>query len=102
MQAASSSVTQFSKAPETACFSVQADANPGVLPRLLEILAKRVLVPSRVHATTLNSTDGGEKMAVDLQVGGVDADLQALMAASMGQVYEVDRVLTARKTTSPL
>jgi len=86
---------------ETACFSVQADATPGVLPRLLEILAKRGFVPSRIHATTLKSAEGPEKLSVDLQVGGVGHDLQALMAATMGQVYEVDRVLTARKSSLP-
>ena len=102
MSTMSSQSNPFFQMPETACFSVQADADPGVLPRLLEVLAKRGLVPSRVHATTLKPAEGGEKMTVDLQVGGVDADLQALMAASMGQVFEVDRVLTARKSTLPV
>ena len=32
--------------PATACFSVHARAEPGVMPRVLELFAKRGLVPS--------------------------------------------------------
>ena len=34
----------------TACFSVVARAEPGVLPRVIELFAKRGLVPTRCHA----------------------------------------------------
>ena len=36
--------------PATACFSVQARAEPGVMPRVLELFAKRGLVPQRWHS----------------------------------------------------
>ena len=84
-------------ADETACFSVQAESDPGVLPRLLEVIAKRGLTPSRVHATTLSTGANSPRLTIDLQVGGVDKDLQDVMAATRGQIHEVDRVLTARK-----
>jgi hypothetical protein len=38
------------EASPTYCFSVQAAADPGMLPRVLELFAKRNLVPSRCHA----------------------------------------------------
>ena len=33
------------------CFSVQARAEPGVMPRVLELFAKRGLVPQNWHST---------------------------------------------------
>ena len=34
----------------TACFSVQAVADPSVMPRVLELFAKRGLIPARWHS----------------------------------------------------
>ena len=38
--------------PVIACFSVQAHADPGVMPRVLELFAKRGLVPSSFQSST--------------------------------------------------
>src|SRR5262245_10563270 len=50
----------------TYCFSIQAAADPGLLPRVLELFAKRNLVPSRCHAVL--SEPEGEELLIDLQV----------------------------------
>ena len=45
------------------CFAVAADPSPGLLPRVLELIAKRGLVPLRVHAT-LEGTPRNLNMAM--------------------------------------
>ena len=52
-----------------AFFFVTAPANPGLLPRLIEPVAKLGAVPSRVHASR-ESGDGSE-ITVDLRLVGV-------------------------------
>ena len=47
--------------PATACFSVHARAEPGVMPRVLELFAKRGLVPSFWQS----STSGARSVAAD-------------------------------------
>ena len=42
----------------TACFSVHAHADPGVMPRVLELFAKRGLVPSAWHSIGLWNRSG--------------------------------------------
>ena len=79
----------------TLCFSVLADADPGVLPRLLELFAKRNLVPDRWHSDR-QGPQGGE-LSVDLQVTGLEADTAELIARSMSQVFGVTQVLLSEK-----
>jgi hypothetical protein len=57
----------------TVCFSIQAAAEPGVMPRVLELFAKRNLVPERwvsgVHGPTERSMgDRKTELLIDLQV----------------------------------
>jgi hypothetical protein len=46
----------------TFCFSVQAVAEPGVMPRILELFAKRGLVPQKWHSAV-----SGTVLAIDVQ-----------------------------------
>ena len=55
--------------PVTACFSVHAHAEPGVMPRVLELFAKRGLVPSTWHSLRCG-TDEGE-LAIEIQMRGL-------------------------------
>ena len=77
----------------TACFAVRAAADPGSLPRILELFAKRGLVPSSVQARL----SGGAKpaLSVDLQVAGLEPALVEAVAETLRQVWVVERVLTA-------
>jgi acetolactate synthase small subunit len=77
----------------TACFSIRAVAEPGILPRLIEIFAKRNLVPASVQARLIGSER--DQLAVDLQVDGLDPGMAEIVAETMRQMVSVDRVLLA-------
>jgi len=75
----------------TVLFSVQARAEPGVMPRVVELFAKRGLVPQKWH-----STAAGSVLAIDLQIGGIGRDLAGYIARSMRQIIGVETVLTTQ------
>ena len=88
LESARSSETQ-----PTACFSVSADADPGVMPRVLEVFAKRGLVP-----TFWTSRVGAERdLTIDIQMGGMESDLADYVAQTLRQVVGVEVVLTSEK-----
>ncbi len=84
--------------PVTACFSVHAYAEPGVMPRVLELFAKRGLVPSAWHSTTYG-TDRAE-LTIDIQMHGLDRNLTDYIAACVRQIAFVEVVLTSEKRTA--
>jgi acetolactate synthase small subunit len=84
--------------PATACFSVHAHADPGVMPRVLELFAKRGLVPSFWHSATYG-TDR-TKLTIDIQMHGLDRDLTDYIAACLRQIALVEVVLTSEKRTA--
>ncbi len=77
------------------CFSVLAEAEPGVMPRVLELFAKRGLVPRRWVSDV--SGPGGRDLSIDVQVAGVDAETHAYMARCLRRIWGVHRVLTSEK-----
>lgn len=83
-------------APEpVACFSIQALAEPTVMPRVLELFAKRGLIPSRWHSDL-----GGrrqDELTIDFQVSGLDRDKADLIAQAIRQFVSVSSVLTSEK-----
>jgi acetolactate synthase small subunit len=84
--------------PETSfCYSVQAAPDVGVLARLLEICAKRGLLPARLHSDFAPERN---ELMIDIQLAGLDAALGEQMALSMRQVVGVLLVLTAVKTAA--
>ncbi|MBV8888421.1 MAG: hypothetical protein JO267_08230 [Alphaproteobacteria bacterium] len=85
--------------PVTACFSVQAYAEPGVLPRLVELFAKRGLVPGFWRSVVGGA--GGEKLTVEIQMRGLGRDTMNYMAACMRQIAAVETVLTAEMLGGP-
>lgn len=76
-----------------ACFSILADAEPGVLPRVLELFAKRNLVPHRWHSDRIGA--GGAELSIDLQVAGLDQQLTDYIARCLRQVWGVSTVITS-------
>ena len=76
----------------TACFSVIAKPDPGVMPRVLELFAKRGLVPSY----WCSRADKGE-LTIDLQMERLDRDTTAYLAACFRQIPAVGTVLTSEK-----
>jgi len=78
--------------PPTACFAVHAAAEPGVMPRVLELFAKRGLVP-----TSWISRVSGQELTIDLQMRGLDAADAGYVALSLRQIVAVEKVLLSEK-----
>src|SRR5258708_13619510 len=76
-------------APLCVCFSVQARAEPGVMPRVVELFAKRGLVPQKWH-----STAAGELLTIDVQLSGLRRDLALYIARCLRQITAAETVLT--------
>jgi acetolactate synthase small subunit len=76
--------------PLTASFSVHAAPEPGVMPRVLELFAKRGLVPQRYYGTA-----AGRQLTIDVQIAGLDRDVVDYIARCMRQIAGVEVVLTA-------
>jgi len=81
--AAEPSVTTF--------FSVQARSEPGVMPRVLELFAKRGLVPDLWHSAV---TRPGMRLTIDIEVAGL-GDTAEYVANCLRQISGVELVLTA-------
>ena len=79
----------------TACFSVHAHAEPGVMPRILELFAKRGLVPSTWQSAT--SGPDHSELAIDIQIRGLGRDAMDYIAACLRQIAFVEVVLTSQK-----
>jgi len=80
---------------QAACFSVHARAEPGIMPRVLELFAKRGLVPSSWHSTTSGVCDG--ELTIDIQMRGMPEDLADFIAARLCQMADIESVLTSQK-----
>jgi hypothetical protein len=76
----------------TVCFSVQAVAEPGVMPRVLELFAKRGLIPQKWQSTV-----AGTVLAIDVQTGELGRDTADYIARCMRQIAGVDAVLTSER-----
>ena len=81
--------------PATACFSVHARAEPGVMPRVLELFAKRGLVPSFWQSST--SGDDGTQLKIDIQMYGLHSETIDYMAACLRQITFVEVVVASQK-----
>ena len=82
------------------CFSILAAAEPGVMPRVLELFAKRGLTPTRWHSDVIGppkSRDARRDLSIDVQVHGLDAATGDHIARCLRQVYQVETVLTSQK-----
>jgi len=77
----------------TACFSVVADAEPGVMPRVIALFAKRGLLPDY----WCSRVSGGE-LTIDLQIDGMELDTAAYLAACFREMPTVRTVLTSEKS----
>ncbi len=74
---------------------MQAEADPGILPRVLALFAKRSLVPDRW--TGQRALHDGNELTIDLQVAGLDREQTDYIARCLGQIPGVFAVLTAEK-----
>jgi hypothetical protein len=72
-------------------FSVHARAESGVMPRLLELFAKRGLVPDRWHSTLARPA---MSLSIDVEIEGLERDASEYIARCMRQIAGVELVLT--------
>ncbi|MGE5767721.1 MAG: hypothetical protein ACM35H_11075 [Bacteroidota bacterium] len=77
------------------CFSILAAAEPGVMPRVLELFAKRGLTPTRWHSDVVGPR--ADELSIDIQVHGLDIAAGDYIARCLRQVYQVETVLTSQK-----
>lgn len=87
--------SQTSAPQRVACFAVQALVDPGLLPRVLEMFAKRGLVPDRWVAQR-----EGDGLSIDLQIAGFTPELTDYVARCLRQIPQVTAVLTSEKITA--
>lgn len=92
----------FAPAPAASvwCYAVEAVSEPGILSRLMDLLAKRDLVPARWHADRSGSRRDG-LLTVDIQVDGLDQPAAEYLAARMRQIVGVAAVLMSEKRAAP-
>jgi hypothetical protein len=62
------------------------------MPRLLELFAKRGLVPDRFHGAVAQPS---RRLAVEIEIAGMDRDTVEYIANCMRQIGGVELVLTA-------
>jgi acetolactate synthase small subunit len=86
---ATSAVADRDAFSPTVSFTLQARAEPGVMPRVVELFAKRGLVPHKWHSTASETA-----LTIDVQIGGLDRDLADYIARCMRQIVGVETVLT--------
>jgi acetolactate synthase small subunit len=84
--------------PVTACFSVHARAEAGVMPRVLELFAKRGLVPSSWRSAT--SGPDQSLLTIDIRMHGLEGEVTDYIASCLRQIVDVEAVLTSR-TSAP-
>ena len=92
---AAESQPRSTQSGSTWCFSVFAAPEPGVMSRVLELFAKRGLVPTRFHGDQVG--DGSAGLVIDVHAAGLDADAAEHVAACLRTLVEVERVLVATK-----
>jgi acetolactate synthase small subunit len=87
------------EARRAACFSVHARAEPGIMPRVLELFAKRGLVPSSWHSAIGGRLENGIESAltIDIQMRGMEPETADFIAARLRQIPDVELVLTSQK-----
>lgn len=82
-------------AAQVFCFSLLAEAEPGIMPRVLELFAKRGLVPSRWVSDLSGARN--RDLSIDIQIEGLSPETADYMAQCLRQIPGVATVLTSRK-----
>ncbi len=82
-----SSVLALKRNFTTVRYCFEADAEPGVLPRALELLAKRGLVPNRVFAQAVD-----DALSVEIEVEGLAVETAEHVGRCLGEIVGVRAV----------
>jgi acetolactate synthase small subunit len=79
------------------CFAVHAVAEPDVMPRVLELFAKRNLIPTSWHSIVASDRDGHEELQIDIQIQQLETRVAEHIARCLRQIANVQTVLTSEK-----
>jgi acetolactate synthase regulatory subunit len=79
-----SSVLALKRSNSTVRYCFEADAEPGVLPRALELIAKRGLVPARVFAQA-----DAEALSVEIEVEGLEPETAEHVGRCLSEIVGV-------------
>lgn len=82
-----SAVLALKRNSSTVRYCFEADAEPGVLPRALEFLAKRGLVPARVFAQVAD-----DALSVEIEVEGLAPETADQVGRCLGEIVGVREV----------
>lgn len=86
--------------PTTHCFAVHAHPDPSVMPRVLELFAKRNLMPDSWHSR-LDRGASRAALHIDIQLCGLDTHTVTHIANCLRQIVHVQTVLTSQKGYRP-
>jgi len=78
----------------TFCLTVRTSADPGALPRVLEVFAKRGMIPVKLFSVAT----AADELTVDLQVNGIDEVQGDLIANQLRSQVGIETVLTSMKS----
>ncbi len=79
------------KFPQAAFFTVNAQVEPGVMPRVLELFAKRGLVPTSWRSVVMHKEQ--PRLTIEIQMSGLGRDLTEYLAACLRQIASVEAVV---------
>ena len=82
-----SAVLALKRNSSTVRYCFEADAEPGVLPRALELLAKRGLVPARVFAQSAD-----DALSVEIEVEGLAPETADHVGQCLAEIVGVRAV----------
>ena len=82
-----SAVLALKRNPTTVRYCFEADAEPAILPRALELLAKRGLVPARVFAQA-----DADLLSVEIEVEGLAPDTADHVGLCLSQIVGVRHI----------
>ena len=82
-----SAVLALKRNSSTVRYCFEADVEPAVLPRALELLAKRGLVPARVFAQA-----DADQLSVEIEVAGLENDTAEHVGRCLAQIVGVRQV----------
>ena len=76
-------------------FFVTADADPGIVPRLVEPFSKMGIVPTRIH---VSSEDGdGSEFSADLRASGITRETAHLIDKALRRIIGVRQVIAVNE-----
>lgn len=81
-----------SEVTATARFVVSGLADPGLAPRVIELFAKRGLVPDDFHARAAKG-----RQIIEIRSSGMTPDDAAYIGRCLRQIVQVERVLVSRE-----